>query len=64
MTVKEQFGISLIILSIASMALWFADISFKFLYWIDLNGPVVGWGIRIAILLIGIYIYRTGDEIE
>ena len=64
MTVKKQFGFGLIILSIASMILWFAEISFRFLYWIDLNGPVVGWGIRIAILLVGIYVYRTGDEIE
>ena len=64
MTVKEQGGILLAIFALASMGMWFAEMNFRLFFWIDFWGPVVGWVIRVSMLVLGIYIYKTGDEIE
>ena len=63
MTAKEQLGILIALFAVASMVMWIANLNFRIFIWIDMWGPEIGWGIRIAIAAIGIYIYRTGDEI-
>ena len=64
MTFKERLGIALALFALASMVLFFAGLNFRFFVWIDMWGPLAGWGIRIGLLIYGIYLYRTGDEIE
>jgi hypothetical protein len=58
----SRFGVYIVLYAITSMVLWFVNINWMFLAWVDLWGPVVGWLLRISILVAGIGVYRTADD--
>lgn len=60
-------GVVLAILGALSIILYFFDMNLRILRAIDSAGPVVGWGIRIGLLVVGAALFlllseKSGDE--
>ena len=60
--IVRKTGFLLIFYAIASMLLYFVDANFRLLIWVDFWGPVVGWIIRVAILLFGFWLVSKSDD--
>ena len=58
------FGAFLIILGALSTALFFLDMNFIFLNWINTWGTQIGWGIRGFMILLGIVLYIVGKAAD
>ncbi len=58
------FGAFLIILGALSTALFFLDMNFIFLNWINTWGSQIGWGIRGFMILLGIVLYIVGKAAD
>lgn len=50
----KRLGLYLVIFGVGSMILSFMNMEFVILAWIDHWGPTVGWGIRIAMAVVGL----------
>ena len=60
----RTLGILLFILGVFSTALFFLDMNFIFLNWINNWGPDKAWMIRGGIILLGILFYVFGKRSE
>jgi hypothetical protein len=54
------FGVFIMVVGLLSAAVYFLDINFMFLNWINNWGPGVAWAIRGVIVLIGLIMYIAG----
>lgn len=45
---------------VGSVVLYFLNMEFFFLAWIDIWGPTVGWAIRVALVVVGGALYLMG----
>lgn len=60
--IVRRTGVLIICYAIASMLLFFADVNFKILVWVDLWGPVIGWILRVVILIFGFWLVSKSDD--
>lgn len=56
----ESIGKFLTIYGALSMALWFANMNLVIFIWMDLAGDVIGWIIRIVMVLAGAGMWIAG----
>jgi hypothetical protein len=56
----ESIGRFLAIYGAISMALWFANMNLVIFIWMDLAGDVIGWVIRIVMVLAGAGMWIAG----
>lgn len=60
----EKIGSTLLWFGIGSIVLYFLNMEFIILAWIDMWGPEVGWGIRIGMVVIGGVLWFLGKKGE
>jgi hypothetical protein len=58
----KTFGGFLLFFGLGSCVLYFLDLEFVLLMWIDLWGDLVAWSIRIGLLVTGIVILAVAQE--
>ena len=54
------FGAFIMVVGLLSAAVYFLDMNFMFLNWINNWGPGVAWAIRGGIVLLGLIMYIAG----
>ncbi len=57
----KQLGAYVITLGICSILLSLVGLHFKYLWFLDEMGPIVGYGLRIALIGLGVLIWRRAD---
>ncbi|PTX63004.1 hypothetical protein C8N46_102405 [Kordia periserrulae] len=60
----KQIGMYLAIFGIGSIVLYFFDMQFKILTWIDEWGETTGWAIRIGMIVLGAILFFIGKSKE
>lgn len=60
----RTIGTYLAIFGIGSVILYFFDMQFRLLMWIDMWGESVGWGIRIGMIVLGAILFLVGKPSE
>ena len=63
----RSLGTYMALFGAGSIILHFLDMNFTILSWIDNWGNTIGWGIRIALVVIGVILFIIGgtdDETE
>lgn len=60
----KSLGGALFFFGLGSMALYFMNMEFILLMWVDNWGTTVGWGIRIAMATIGGLMWILGADEE
>ena len=58
----KNIGSLLFILGIGSIGLYFAELQFKLLMWIDNWGPDIGWAIRGGFVALGAVLWLIGNS--
>lgn len=58
----KNVGVWLMIFGFGSIALNFMGMEFRILMWIDNWGPAVGWGIRAALVIVGVVLFVLGSR--
>ncbi len=60
----KQLGGTLFFFGVGSTVLHFINMEFIILAWIDLWGPVIGWAIRGALIVVGGLLWLLGNNEE
>ena len=60
----KTVGTYLFIFGLGSIILYFMNMQFKLLMWIDNWGDTVGWGIRIGMVVVGAALFFFGRSQE
>jgi hypothetical protein len=60
----KSWGATFLFFGVGSSILYFLNMEFILLMWIDLFGPTVGWGIRIALIILGGLLWLAGSSEE
>jgi hypothetical protein len=60
----KSVGGYLFFFGVGSIVLYFLQMEFILLAWIDMWGPTVGWGIRIAMAVVGGILWLVGNKKE
>lgn len=58
----KKWGGTLFFFGAGSIVLYFLNMEFVILAWIDHWGPTVGWGIRIGMTVIGAALWLLGPK--
>ncbi len=58
----QRFGSTLVLFGIGSIVLNLIHFEFILLMWVDMWGPAIGWGIRIAMIVLGIILWVAGKS--
>ncbi|WP_298420477.1 hypothetical protein [uncultured Kordia sp.] len=60
----RTIGTYLAIFGIGSIILYFFDMQFRLLMWIDMWGESAGWAIRIGMIVLGAILFVIGKPSE
>jgi hypothetical protein len=60
--IVRRTGVFVICYAIASMVLFFADLNIRLLMWVDFRGAVIGWILRVAILIFGFWLFAKSED--
>jgi hypothetical protein len=60
----KKFGGTLFFFGVGSIVLYFFNMQFIILAWIDLWGPTIGWVIRGALTIVGAILWFLGRNEE
>lgn len=60
----KKVGGYLFFFGVGSIVLYFLDMEFIILSWIDMWGPTTGWAIRIAMSVVGGVLWLLGQRQE
>jgi hypothetical protein len=60
----KSWGGNLFFFGAGSIVLYFLNMEFILLAWIDTWGPQIGWGIRIAMTVVGAALWLVGRQRE
>lgn len=58
----SNLGIAIAIAGLLSILFYFLPFDLLILVWIDFFGEIIGWVIRITLIIIGLYLYYTYDQ--
>ena len=60
----KSLGGYMFFFGVGSIVLYFMNMEFILLAWIDMWGTDIGWGIRIALALVGAILWFVGNKKE
>lgn len=60
----KSLGGNLFFFGVGAIVLYFLQMEFIILAWIDMWGPTVGWAIRIALVVVGGALWLIGNKKE
>ena len=60
----KRIGRFLLIFGIGSVVLYFLNMQFIILAWVDMWGPEVGWAIKIGMIVVGAALWFLGNKQE
>ena len=60
----RKLGGTLFFFGVGSVVLYFLNMEFIILAWIDLWGPTIGWVIRGALIIVGAILWLMGRKEE
>lgn len=58
----KSIGGLLLLFGLGSIVLYFLNMNFKLLMWIENWGPNVGWGIRIGMAVVGAILFIVASK--
>lgn len=60
----KSLGGNLFFFGVGAIVLYFVQMEFILLAWIDMWGPTVGWAIRIGLVVVGGALWLIGNKKE
>lgn len=60
----KRIGRFLLIFGIGSVVLYFLNMQFIILAWVDMWGPEVGWAIKVGMIVVGAVLWFLGNKQE
>lgn len=60
----KKLGGTMFFFGVGSAVLYFVNLEFMILAWIDMWGPTIGWTIRGALAVVGAILWLVGNSTE
>jgi len=60
----KNIGGLMVLFGAGSIVLGFVGYEFTLMMWVDIWGPAVGWIIRIALIIVGGFLWLQGEDVQ